>query len=121
MKQAYPNVITLANPADRLTALEELCRAKVAEVLQAYLEAGADELIERRRYKRVENGVPIRYRNGHDPERLITTRRENPDSSSTHARNDVRIGGLAEICSPPSEFGSYVSQALARRAFATRF
>ena len=74
MKQVYTNVIPLANsPADRLAALEALCRSKVAEVLQAYLNGEADELIRRRRYERVEEGAPVLYRNGHDPERLITT------------------------------------------------
>ena len=74
MKQVYPNVIPLANsPADRLAALEDLCRTKVAEVLQAYLNAEADELIRRRRYERHEDGAPALYRNGHDPERMITT------------------------------------------------
>jgi putative transposase len=42
-------------------------------VLQAYLDAEADELIRRRRYERIEEGAPVIYRNGHDPERLITT------------------------------------------------
>jgi putative transposase len=74
VKRVYPNVVHLANaPADRLAALDELCRTKVAEVLQAYLDAEADELISRRRYERVEDGAPVVYRNGHDPERLITT------------------------------------------------
>ena len=74
MKQVYSNVIPFDNsPADRLAALEELCRTKVAEVLQAYLNAEADELIRRRRYERIEEGAPVLYRNGHDPERLITT------------------------------------------------
>lgn len=74
MKQVYSNVTRLANsPADRLAALEDLCRAKVAEVLQAYLNAEADDLIRRRRYERIEEGAPIVYRNGHDPERLLTT------------------------------------------------
>ncbi len=74
MKQVYPNVLPLANsPADRLAALEDLCRTKVAEVLQAYLNTEADELIRRRRYERHEDGAPTLYRNGHDPERMITT------------------------------------------------
>src|ERR1700728_2834688 len=74
VKQVYTNLIPLANsPADRLAALEDQCRAKVAEVLQAYLTAEAEELIQRRRYERVEEGAPVLYRNGHDPERLITT------------------------------------------------
>jgi transposase-like protein len=45
---------------------------KVGEVLQAYLEAEAAELVCRRRYERVGEGAAI-YRNGHDPERSITT------------------------------------------------
>jgi len=74
VKQVYPKVTHLANsPIDRLSALEDLCRTKVAEVLQAYLNAEADELIRRRRYERIEEGAPVLYRNGHDPERLITT------------------------------------------------
>jgi len=73
VKSSYPKVVRLANsPADRLAELESLCRAKVAEVLQAYLEAEADELVRRRRYERVCDGPAI-YRNGHDPERSITT------------------------------------------------
>jgi hypothetical protein len=53
VKPSYPNVIALANsPADRLVELDRLCRTKVGEVLQAYLEAEADELVRRRRYER---------------------------------------------------------------------
>lgn len=74
MKPSYPNVIPLANsPADRLIELDRLCRTKVGEVLQAYLEAEADELVRRRRYERADAGAPVVYRNGHDPERAITT------------------------------------------------
>jgi transposase-like protein len=74
VKQVYTKVVPLANsPADRLAVLEDLCRTKVAEVLQAYLNAEADELIRRRRYERIEEGAAVLYRNGHDPERLITT------------------------------------------------
>ena len=72
LHQRYP---LLANsPADRLAALEALCRSKVAEVLQAYLNGEADELIRRRRYERAEEGAPVLYRNGHDPERLRSPR-----------------------------------------------
>jgi putative transposase len=74
VKQVYPNIVSVANPqADHLVELEQLCRTKVGEVLQAYLDAEADELIRRRRYERAEEGVPVIYRNGHDPQRLITT------------------------------------------------
>jgi hypothetical protein len=66
VKQVYTNIVPLANsPAEGLAALEELCRTKVAEVLQAYLNAEADELIQRRRYERIEEGAPVLYRNGH--------------------------------------------------------
>lgn len=71
MKQVYPIPTELANRAGRLVELDQLCRLKISEVLQAYLEAEADELIGRRRYERSQ-GQPI-YRNGHDPERTITT------------------------------------------------
>lgn len=74
MKTSYPKVVHLANsPADRLAELDRLCRSKIAEVLQTYLDAEADELIRRRRYERIEAGAPAVYRNGHDPERSITT------------------------------------------------
>jgi putative transposase len=74
VKTSYPKVIHLDNsPADRLAELDRLCRVKVGEVLQAYLEAEADELVRRRRYERIEEGAPVVYRNGHDPERSITT------------------------------------------------
>lgn len=74
MKSVYPNLAPLANSrASRLAELEQLCRAKVGEVLQAYLDAEADELVGRARYERVEEGAPTIYRNGHDPERSITT------------------------------------------------
>jgi transposase-like protein len=74
VKPVYTNIVPLANSAaDRLAALEELCRTKVADVLQAYLDAEADELIQRRRYQRSGDGTPVLYRNGHDPQRLITT------------------------------------------------
>ena len=74
MKPVYTNIVSLANStADQLGALEDLCRTKVAEVLQAYLDAEADDLIQRRRYERRDENAPVLYRNGHDPQRLITT------------------------------------------------
>jgi hypothetical protein len=45
VKQVYPIPTELANPAGRLVELDQLCRLKVSEVLQAYLEAEADELM----------------------------------------------------------------------------
>lgn len=74
MKPSYSKVTRLANsPADRLAELDQLCRLRVGEVLQAYLEAEADDLVRRRRYERIGEGAPSIYRNGHDPERSITT------------------------------------------------
>lgn len=47
MKEVYPNVVPFAKGqgADGRVDVDQLCRAKVAEVLQAYLDAEADELI----------------------------------------------------------------------------
>ncbi len=74
MNQVYPKIAHLANSrAARLGELEQLCRVKVGEVLQAYLDAEAAELIQRARYTRAAQGAPVIYRNGHDPERAITT------------------------------------------------
>jgi len=74
VKSVYPNVLRLANSqADGLAQLDELCRTKIAELVQAYLESEVDELIQRKRYERAAKGEPPIYRNGHDPERGITT------------------------------------------------
>jgi len=73
VKSVYPNVLRLANSqSDRLTQLDELCRTKIAELVQTYLESEVDELIQRKRYERATSAQPI-YRNGHDPERRVTT------------------------------------------------
>lgn len=75
MKQVYPKVVSLAKSdrEDGLAQLEELCREKVAELIQAYLEAEVDDVRQRARYERVADDAAPMYRNGHDPERLITT------------------------------------------------
>jgi len=74
MKQVYPKVVPFAKSnLDRMAELEELCRLKVGHVLQAYLDAEADELVQRARYARVAEGAPVLYRNGHDAQRDITT------------------------------------------------
>jgi putative transposase len=75
VKQVYSNVVPFAKSqgTDPLAELEQVCRTKIAEVLQAYLEAEADELINRARYQRHAADEPALYRNGHDPERTITT------------------------------------------------
>lgn len=122
MKPVYTNIVPLANStADQLGALEDLCRTKVAEVLQAYLDAEADDLIQRRRYERRDEGARVLYRNGHDPQRLITTPAGAIPIRRPRAWNDVHIGRVAQACSTTSKFGSHLSQALARRALAARF
>ncbi len=44
MKRVYPEPAAVANPIFS-GELDELCRAKVAELLQAYLEAEVEELL----------------------------------------------------------------------------
>lgn len=73
MNQVYPIPTELANRAVRIAEMEQLCRVKIAEVLQAFLEAEAAELVQRARYERCREGAEPVYRNGHDPERLIST------------------------------------------------
>ncbi len=75
MKQVYRKVIPLAKsgPEQGVAQLEELCRLKIGELVQAYLEAEVNELTQRARYKRLAQGAALAYRNGHDPERAITT------------------------------------------------
>jgi transposase-like protein len=74
MKQVYPKAVPFAKSnVDRIAELEEVCRIKVGQVLQAYLDAEADELVQRARYVRISDGDPTIYRNGHDPQRDITT------------------------------------------------
>lgn len=73
MNQVYPIPTELANRAVRIAEMEQLCRVKIAEVLQAFLEAEAAELVQRARYERCHEGAEPVYRNGHDPERLIST------------------------------------------------
>lgn len=74
MNSVYPKVTRLAiSRAQRLADLDELYRVKISEVLQAYLDVEAGELLQRARYQRIEAGAPVIYRNGHDPERRIAT------------------------------------------------
>ena len=72
MKEVYPDHPTVAKPThqDFLTALEEMARIKVAEVLQAVLVAEVDELIERLQKKTDGSGRP--YRDGYESERTVT-------------------------------------------------
>lgn len=73
MKQVYPNSDPVAKPdRDFAGELDELCRAKVAELVQSYLEAEVDELLGRLRYER-RDGDRVGLRDGHDPERTVTS------------------------------------------------
>ncbi len=73
MKRDYPEPTQLAKPGrDFSGELDELCRAKVSELVQAYLEAEVDELLGRIRYERRDGERPG-SRDGHDPERTIAS------------------------------------------------
>jgi len=75
LKRVYPEPTPVAKPVARNFAaeLDELCREKVAELVQSYLEAEVDELLHRVRYGRRDAGGPTGHRDGHDPWRTITT------------------------------------------------
>lgn len=74
MKQVYPEPIPFAKrPArDFAAELDLLCRQKISEIVQIYLEAEVDELLQRVRYER-SGHESAGYRDGHDPRRTITT------------------------------------------------
>ncbi len=74
MKQVYLESIPFAKrPARNFSGeLDALCRQKISEVVQAYLEVEVDDLLQRLRYERA-GGELIGYRDGHDPQRTITT------------------------------------------------
>ena len=72
MKRVYRKPDPVAKPdRDFAGELDELCRAKVAELVQSYLEAEVDELLGRLRYER-RDGKGLGFRDGHDPERTVT-------------------------------------------------
>lgn len=77
MKSAYPKVSRLAklDGAQFQRDLETLCHARAGELLQAYLDAEVDDLLERARYRRREFGQPQAHRDGHDRERQIFSNR----------------------------------------------
>ena len=74
MKQVYPEAGAFAKRPSREFAaeLDALCREKISQVVQAYLEAEVDELLQRVRYER-SSGEVVGYRDGRDPRREITT------------------------------------------------
>ena len=77
MKSAYPKVSRLAklDGAQFQRDLEALCHARASELLQAYLDAEVDELLERARYERRDPGQPQAHRDGYDRERQVFSTR----------------------------------------------
>jgi len=55
--------------------LEALLHARAGELLQAYLEAEVDDLLERARYERRDPAQPAAHRDGHDRERAVFSNR----------------------------------------------
>lgn len=73
MLKVYPEPHLLAKPErDFCAELDDLCRTKIAELVQAYLEVEVDELLGRLRYERSDGGR-LGFRDGHDPERTVTS------------------------------------------------
>ncbi len=54
--------------------LDELCRAKISELVQAYFSFEVDEALQRARYERTAGEAAKAYRKGFDDPRTITTR-----------------------------------------------
>lgn len=77
MKSAYPRVSRLAklDGAQFQRDLEALCHARAGQLLQAYLDAEVDDLLERARYQRREPGQPPAHRDGYDRERQVFSNR----------------------------------------------
>jgi putative transposase len=77
VKRSYRTQTPVANPdpADLALHLEELCRQRLSELLQAVLEAEVDEALERLRYERRAPDAKVGYRDGHDRARVITSNR----------------------------------------------
>jgi putative transposase len=72
LKRLYPQAPALAKPSreDFLAVLEDLCQAKVGELVQAVLVAEVDEFLGRVRGERV--GARPGYRDGYEAERTVT-------------------------------------------------
>ncbi len=77
MKSAYPKPRRLAKLDGRQFQrdLEALCYAKAGELLQAYVEAEVDDLLERARYERRASDQPRAHRDGFDRERQVYSNR----------------------------------------------
>jgi len=73
LKKVYPELHPFAKPErDFRAELDDLCRMKVAELVQAYIEVEVDERLGRLRYQR-SDGRSVGFRDGHDPERTVTS------------------------------------------------
>jgi len=72
LKRLYAQTPALAKPSreDFLAALEDACRAKVSELVQAVLIAEVDEFLGRLRSERA--GARSGYRDGYEAERTVT-------------------------------------------------
>ncbi len=77
MKRSYRSEPAAAKPepAEFRLGLEEVCRARISELLQAILEAEVDEALDRLRYERRAGSAKTGYRDGHDRARTITSNR----------------------------------------------
>lgn len=77
MRPSYRTQSPVAKPSESELpeTLEELCRSKISELLQALLEAEVDDALERLRYERRDGSSKAGYRDGHDRERTITSNR----------------------------------------------
>jgi len=71
VKSAYPKATRFGklDAAQFQRDLETLCYVRAGELLQAYLEAEVDDLLERTRYERRGPRQPRAYRDGYDRER----------------------------------------------------
>lgn len=77
MRSAYPKVLRLAklDATQFQSDLEALCYARAGQLLQAYLDAEVDDLLDRARYQRRDPGQPAAHRDGSDRERQVFSNR----------------------------------------------
>ena len=93
--------------------LDELCRAKISELVQAYFSFEVDEALQRARYERTAGEAAKAYRKGFDDPRTITTaagaiRIRRP-------RAQARVSRPSKVCAPASECRPDAASALDRR------
>ena len=77
MNSAYPKATRFGklDAAQFQRDLEALCFARAGELLQAYLDAEVDDLLERARYQRRRAKQPRAHRDGYDRERQVFSNR----------------------------------------------